>query len=242
MCGIERDKEESSLVEVYDIETSNLVEVYETRIEQMSSKDQGGLRTANGEIPTRRELIAELAARQATSQEVYPQKSASVLSLLVGHRLASISVPEEEGSLLLTSFDKSGTASTPPGYLIIAGEDRIIRYFDLSRPADGIIICGSPKQKDVVFKSGTSDGVTVNYTIPKSADKKGTGARVSGGSAAEERARLEAVRETLGRQPLRPHYDAICALGTVETGVSSCVISGDRSGVVKVWRVEGAGK
>jgi phosphoinositide-3-kinase regulatory subunit 4 len=241
MCGIERDKEESPLVEVYDIETSNLVEVYESRAERLSSKSEGDARSGNGEIPTRRELIAELAARQATSQETYPQKPASVLSLLVGHRLASISIPEEEGSLLLSSIDKSGTASIPPGYLIIAGEDRIVRYFDLSRPSDGMIICGSSKEKDVVFKSGTIDGVAVNYTIPKSADKK-TGARVSGGSAAEERARLEAVRETLGRQPLRPHYDAICALGTVETGVSSCVISGDRSGVVKVWRVDGGGK
>ena len=43
------------------------------------------------------------------------------------------------------------------------------------------------------------------------------------------------------RQPLRPHYDAICALGTVETPFSSCVISGDRSGVLKVWRMEGGG-
>jgi phosphoinositide-3-kinase regulatory subunit 4 len=44
------------------------------------------------------------------------------------------------------------------------------------------------------------------------------------------------------RQPLRPHYDAICAVGTVETPFSSCVISADRSGVIKVWRVEGGGR
>jgi phosphoinositide-3-kinase regulatory subunit 4 len=44
------------------------------------------------------------------------------------------------------------------------------------------------------------------------------------------------------RQPLRPHYDAIAALGAVETPFSSCVISGDRSGIVKVWRMEGQAK
>lgn len=43
-------------------------------------------------------------------------------------------------------------------------------------------------------------------------------------------------------QPLRPHYDAIAALSAVETPFSSCVISGDRSGIVKVWRMEGQAK
>ncbi|KAI9635914.1 uncharacterized protein MKK02DRAFT_25800 [Dioszegia hungarica] len=223
MCGVERDEAETPLVEVYDIETSKLVEVYDNRSERIGSKESPYTagEEAGRDIPSRRELVAELAARQASAGVVYPQKPATVLSVLVGHRFASLTAPEDDGGLLLPSQDKS--TSAPPGYLITAGEDRVVRYFDLPRPSNGMIICGSPKQKDVLFRSTTLGGTSVTYTVP--------------------RAKLEAVRETLGgRQPLRPHYDAICALGTVETGVSSCVISGDRSGVVKVWRVEGAGK
>lgn len=41
------------------------------------------------------------------------------------------------------------------------------------------------------------------------------------------------------RQPLQPHYDAICKLGTLETPFSSCIVSADRSGLIKVWRMEG---
>lgn len=45
----------------------------------------------------------------------------------------------------------------------------------------------------------------------------------------------------MARQPLKPHYDVVCRLGVVETPFSSCVISADRSGIVKVWRLEGGG-
>lgn len=240
MCGVERDEAETPLVEVYDIETSKLVEVYDNRSERIGSKESPYTagEEAGRDIPSGRELVAELAARQASAGVVYPQKPASVLSVLVGHRFASLTAPEDDGGLLLPSQDKS--TSAPPGYLITAGEDRVVRYFDLPRPSNGMIICGSPKQKDVLFRSTTLGGTSVTYTVPRSAAAE---PKVGTSAAAAERAKLEAVRETLGgRQPLRPHYDAICALGTVETGVSSCVISGDRSGVVKVWRVEGAGK
>lgn len=219
MCGIERQEEKGAMVEVYDIETSKLVEVYEVRGDRPSNKDVYGSK-AEG-IPSKRELVAELASRQA--QIGRADKSASALSLFTGHRLHSLTPSEEDGSLLLPSSTKSTSGSS--GYLLVAGEDRCVRYFDL--PGDGLVICGSPKQKDVLFRSTDIGGIGVHCTVPRT------------GSTGDKQ-KMDSVRETMGRQPLRPHYDAVCAMGVVETGVSSCVISGDRSGVVKVWRVEGA--
>lgn len=294
MVSVERGTAVAPLVEVYDIESSKLVEVFEVRVDRPSKAPYTPPRalsvgstsataagtaaataaTATSVIPGRSALIAELAKAQTRVPE-YDDSRPAVLAMSVGQRLASMPIPDE-GSIL----DVRSPGPPAPGYLLTAGQDRVVRYFDLARPGEGMVICGSPKQRDVVFKSanvplaadagssgsGSGNGngggsVLLNYTVPRSGtvDKRmsgagagaGAGASGSGSASAEgsadgqvrERERMESVRETLGgRAPLRPHFDAVCALGTVETGVSSCVISGDRGGVVKVWRVEGGGR
>ena len=42
------------------------------------------------------------------------------------------------------------------------------------------------------------------------------------------------------RQVLRPHFDAVTALASLETPHSpaTVIVSGDRSGCVKVWRMD----
>ena len=254
VCGVHRKHMTSPLVEVYDVESSQLVEVYESRTERPSSKHPYPLPTPSATIPGRSELVAELADKRATIPD-FDEDRPAVLSLATGSRFASLP-PPEEGSIL----DVRSYGPAPQGYMITAGQDKIVRYFDLAKPSDGMVICGSAKQKDVVFKSTTvqlatgqadatggsnsssnaaSSSINLTYTLPRTAEK----VHPTSDARAQERQKLENVRETLGgRQPLRPHFDAVCALGTVETGVSSCVISGDRGGVVKVWRIEGGGK
>jgi phosphoinositide-3-kinase regulatory subunit 4 len=39
---------------------------------------------------------------------------------------------------------------------------------------------------------------------------------------------------------LRAHADTICALASIDTPFRGGLISGDRAGVIKVWRIEGA--
>lgn len=253
MCGIHRKSAASPLVEVYDVETSHLVEAYETRAERPSSKMPYASPASNAVIPGRSELVTELAEKQATIPD-FDEDRPAVLCLATGSRFASLP-PPDEGSIL----DVRSSGPVPQGYLITAGQDKVVRYFDLAKPSEGMVICGSAKQKDVAFKStlvhaaaqstsvtgsegppsgSSAPDVTLTYTLPRTADRSHPpDPRI------QERQKMEGVRETLGgRQPLRPHFDAICALGTVETGVSSCVISGDRGGVVKVWRIEGGGK
>ncbi|WVQ93835.1 hypothetical protein IAU59_000913 [Kwoniella sp. CBS 9459] len=232
-----------SLVEVYDIETSKLVEMYEVRISRPSRSIEHTKET-HDVVPDKARLISELAksstsatkdlSRTITAEDFQnsgaspPTTSKTVLDLIIGQNWSSLprmdetilmSVPEL-GSSSKHGEGSSGQSGGGPGWMVTAGEDRVVRYWDLVKVQDGFVLCGSQKEKDVAFKQATNSDPAHIYTLPNT-----------------HRLTTVPTRDK-ERQPLRPHYDAICKLGTVETPFSSCVISGDRSGVVKVWRME----
>ena len=214
---------ESPIVEVYDIESGKRTEMYEVRITRPTNKN---LQPEDPALPlSKKDYIEEIIRRQ----EVLPEDGGpeipypSVTALAVGHAFASLSSRQEESGLVSVAEGKSMGNNTP-GWMITAGEDRVIRYWDLAEISDGFVICGSPKEKEVHFRQLAGIAPALYYTLPASQKQ----------SADQRHATLAS-----GRQPLRPHYDVISALGTVETPFSSCVISGDRSGVIKVWRLEG---
>ncbi|WVF66213.1 hypothetical protein IAT40_000953 [Kwoniella sp. CBS 6097] len=232
------------LVEVYDIETSKLVEIYEVRASR-PSRSSDLARETGDVIPDKASFISELAkstptpsddlARTITAEDYHnagtPPSSSPriVLDLIVGQSWSSIprmdetvlmSVPELSSGLKHAE-GLGGQGGGGPGWMVSAGEDRVVRYWDLVKVQDGFVICGSQKEKDVAFKQTNNSDPTHIYTLQN-----------------VHRHNTVPTRDK-ERQPLRPHYDAICKLGTVETPFSSCVISGDRSGIIKVWRMEG---
>lgn len=89
------------------------------------------------------------------------------------------------------------------------------------------------------FRQSAGSQPALLYTVPAGASRTAGTDRDGGGGSSRSAAVDKTTVTQMQRQPLRPHYDAICALGTVETSSSSCVISADRSGVIKVWRLEG---
>nr|XP_031863613.1 uncharacterized protein CI109_000865 [Kwoniella shandongensis]KAA5530685.1 hypothetical protein CI109_000865 [Kwoniella shandongensis] len=195
------------LVEVYDIETSKLVEVYEVR----SSRPIKSIEIAHEPVevvPDRAAMIAELA-RRVTSSSIapiitaedfnasapLPQPPRTVLDLIVGQNFASLPRPEEESSLLMPVPEVAGKGSVGggPGWMICAGEDRVVRYWDLVKVQDGFVVYGSMKEKDVAFRQMQTQagGPTLFYTLPN-VHRHG-----------------QAPARDKERQPLRPHYDAI---------------------------------
>ena len=194
-----------------------IVEVYDVETAKLMeafefSRPSVRAPTPNGDVPARSELIAELA-KQESSAAREDDIPASVLSLLVG---------QGPSSTALDDNDTPKGSSNPSGWAITAGEDRAIRYWDLVKASESFVVTGSPKELDVNFKQSSTTPIefyTVSNTHRQSTDRQ------------------NAINRN--QQPLRPHYDAICALGAVETPFSSCIVSGDRSGVIKVWRMEG---
>ncbi|WVR03468.1 hypothetical protein IAU60_000459 [Kwoniella sp. DSM 27419] len=229
------------LVEVYDIETSKLVEMYEVRSSRpsratqpfpevedvMPSKTAYISELAHAALGTTDELSRTITHEDFNSSSMPPASPRTVLDLIVGQSWSSMPKPEESVLMSVPELNAKGaegggSGSGGQGWMISAGEDRAVRYWDLVKVQDGFVLCGSQKEKDVSFKQVSQAQPAHIYTLPN----------VHRHSTVPSRDRE--------RQPLRPHYDAICKLGTVETPFSSCVITGDRSGVVKVWRMESA--
>lgn len=222
IVSTEREKESAPAAEVYDIETSGLVEIYEVRQSKPSKTPSPLSELPSEAVTSKAEMIARLgAAKDPFAPSTTPpseESSSSVTAVAVGQKLTSL-LPAE-GAPLLSSGRTA--LSSEPGYMVTAGEDRVVRFWDLGNPTAGFVICGSQREKEVTFNTRPG-GPQLFYTMP-SASKQPSDPRHAGVASS--------------RQPLRPHYDTVCALGVVETPFSSCVISADRSGVVKVWRLE----
>lgn len=150
MVSTMRSDEEAPLLRVYDIETSKLVEVYEARSTKPLSRptpDIEGLEP----VKTKADLIAELASRhgQPLEQSSESEPVHSVLSIMVGQSFASLVTSMPEAGLL--SVPERSTP-TPPGWMVSAGDDRVVRYWDLAKVSESMIVCGSQKDRDVSFK------------------------------------------------------------------------------------------
>ncbi|WWC66876.1 uncharacterized protein I206_100783 [Kwoniella pini CBS 10737] len=231
-------RDSGPLIEVYDIETSKLMEIYEVRQSRVSKNPDPPSREIEDVIPDKAKYIAQLAegpesvlgsiGKTITAEDLASSFSETplvtgktILDLIVGQNWSSLPRNDESVLMSVPELGSKGDTSGGPGWLVTAGEDRVVRYWDLVKVQDGFVVCGSQKDKDVTFRQSNNTGPAHIYTLPN-----------------VHRHPNMPTRER-DRQPLRPHYDAICKLGTVETPFSSCIISGDRSGVVKVWRMEG---
>lgn len=152
MVSTVRSGEETPLVRVYDIETSKLVEMYEARTTKPVSRPSPDIE-ASEPVKTKADLIAELASRQTISVDQSSESESepvhSVLAMMVGQSFASLVTSSPEAGLL--SVPERST-QTPPGWMVSAGDDRVVRYWDLVKVSESMIVCGSQKERDVSFK------------------------------------------------------------------------------------------
>jgi phosphoinositide-3-kinase regulatory subunit 4 len=149
-------RNEGPLVEVYDVETAKLVENYEVR-ETRPSHKTSVLPSDTTEVKlSKAAMIADLAASRTGSTSIASDmvSTPSVLTLMVGQSYSTLPKEDEMRSSMSMSLPEARTPSGAgsPGWMVTAGEDRVVRFWDLARPAEGLVICGSPKEKDVVFK------------------------------------------------------------------------------------------
>ncbi|KAL7418880.1 Serine/threonine-protein kinase [Cryptotrichosporon argae] len=195
------------LMHEFDVEAARLVETFELRPAKTAAPPRP---MADVPIPDRQAYLASLAD-DAAAADADAGGAPSVLAVIAGTGFGSLPASE--------------------GWAVTAGEDRVIRFWDTAKAADGFVICGSQRERDVSFRqiAPTPAAPGLVYTHPNA-------------HKAEPVPRASAHAATTQRQPLRPHYDAVCALALVETPFSSAVVSADRGGVVKVWRLEGGVK
>ena len=139
MVSVERQDEEAPLSIVYDIESGNVIETYSAR----PTRSTRSSFQEDSSIPSRSELIAQLAAKEGTMPvEDGPSSVLALLAAQTGN--ANLAMNEDDPT--------SKALGAGSGWVITAGDDRVVRCWDLGKPLDGFVICGSPKELDVVFK------------------------------------------------------------------------------------------
>lgn len=117
----------------------------------------------------------------------------------------------------------SRTRYTNTGWIISGGEDRKIMFWDLENVEKSALIVGSEEGEDkTIFGYEIIEGTHV-YTETRSHGKAAASGSKRGGLTAGSQQDL-----------LRAHQDAITALAILDLPFR-CLVSGDRSGNVKVW-------
>jgi phosphoinositide-3-kinase regulatory subunit 4 len=147
-----REEDEKPIVNVYDIESSKLVEIYEIRATKPSSKMTETHAIEPEVTIDKAALIADLSAEDDTpfvSDSSEKVTVSSVLAIMVGQAFASLVTAPPEGGLL--SVPERSTP-TQPGWMVTAGDDRVVRYWDLAKVSDSFVVCGSQKEREVSFK------------------------------------------------------------------------------------------
>ncbi|KAG0667566.1 Serine/threonine-protein kinase [Rhodotorula mucilaginosa] len=139
--------------------------------------------------------------------------------------------------------------SSGSGFILTGGEDRKLRFWDLGKPSRSAIVSGlEVDEEPPSYSVHTSNGrpsqyleTAVPFADPTPANPP-SGRRTASGTVAPSTASAAPVsrvhRSTLiatSQQRLaRAHHEAITALGLLELPFR-CVVTGDRSGIVRVF-------
>lgn len=143
---------------------------------------------------------------------------------------------EQLGSSIGTSGELStrqkvggpSTSSVPEhGWIISGGEDRKLRFWDLGNLEKSVVVNGSDEGEErptySVVRSSTPQGDTPTVYTERTPPSRPSG-------AGRRTQLITSNQHTL----LKAHQDAITALAILELPFR-CIISGDRSGVIKAW-------
>ncbi|KAG8960407.1 Serine/threonine-protein kinase [Tulasnella sp. 419] len=127
--------------------------------------------------------------------------------------------------------NSSATGSGRGGFLITGSEDKKIRFWDLGRIEKSTVVSGLEiVNEKPVFK--TMKGSTERE--PSS----NTESVLSTGTGLDRPALRTSLIAHHQQQLLKPHQDCITAIACIDSPFRCGIVSGDRSGVIKVFRIE----
>ncbi|KAF8579068.1 ARM repeat-containing protein [Ramaria rubella] len=251
------------LVEVWDIETTALVETYETReglpepptaIDQTDSPPP--YTTVVGQEAEKSPAVAIAALvrsrtavpENGTPTTIDPDASEptrqspawtqpDVCALIGGSDFAGLAgAPGVDYNNLDRMGETEGKTVNPRGGFIITGsEDRKIRLWDLNRV-----------ERSVVLTGGDIEGERANFATIRTPTKTAlvhveTSGRHGGGQYGNQNQRAASRTNLITHHQqslLKAHQDCITALACIDSPFRGGIVSGDRAGVVKIWRVE----
>ncbi|KAI0037081.1 ARM repeat-containing protein [Vararia minispora EC-137] len=235
------DESSARLIEVWDIENSTLVETFTSRTADIpeQSEEPITLVTQDAEPSPASAISALVRARQqggglATSRRQseaggeYTRPSPDARALLVGQEFGGHTVHRA-----VSTLGSDGHPTAGRGFMITGSEDRRLRLWDLGRIERTTVLSGTDGEERPLYTTARSvDGLAAHIE---------TWSSTSQTRSQENRPpQRMALLNNNQRNLLKPHQDAIVAVACIDAPFRGGIVSGDRSGVIKVWRVDGA--
>ncbi|KAJ3746567.1 hypothetical protein DFH05DRAFT_1607341 [Lentinula detonsa] len=231
------DRAFTILVEVWDIEKSLLVETFVVR--RGSGSDDAiephGLIGVDADTSPSAAIAALVRSRRAGEDPVvHPQQLlvpvADVRAIVVGMEFGGHSSAYRSDLADFTGEVPSKNAGR--GFMVTGSEDRKIRLWDLGKIERSTVLCGmetdmeQPSYSSSVSKNGSASTYIEGWPV--------AGSNSQQSRPTQRISLITHTQQTL----LRSHQDIITALVCIDSPFRGGIVSGDRAGVIKVWKVE----
>ncbi|KAG6841356.1 hypothetical protein C0991_011899 [Blastosporella zonata] len=244
------DRSYTNLVEVWDIEKAVLMETFMTRTGSSADPvpDPHELIGVDAEIRPAAAIASLVRSRQVGGDlsDTVPRLSSRSTSTTKDTKIPTTPSPDVRAFVVGLDFaghstshrseltdlvETSSIRSAVRGYLISGSEDRKMRLWDLGKLERTAILSGLESDIERPSYQAFSTGTASTYveTWPP--------ASVTGAQSNRPPQRMSLITHSQ-QNLLRSHQDVITALVSIESPFRGGIISGDRAGVVKVWRVE----
>ncbi|KAF8639172.1 hypothetical protein AX17_001659 [Amanita inopinata Kibby_2008] len=243
------DRTSVTVIEVWDIENAVLVETFMTRtvngtaaepIQEPQEMTQGIeaetspaaaiaalVRSSEGNS-TKIERLGSKSGSHGYGDEFIPSPAPDTRALIVGLDFGGYSGMHRME--LAEQGDLSAMRSVGRGFMVTGSEDRKIRLWDLSKLDKTSVLSGFETEHErATYSSITSGNAAVHVeTWPASSGNHGNRPPQRTGLITQNQLLL-----------LKSHQDVVTALACIDSPFRGGIVSGDRAGVIKVWRVEG---
>jgi phosphoinositide-3-kinase regulatory subunit 4 len=252
-----------TLVEVWDVEKCTIVESYATRStpvtsnEVEESRETSGLDAENDPaaamatlVRSRRSVDRHRSSENLAQDEV-PRPAPDVRAMVTGLEFGGHSTHRLDISDLNPDSSHSSSRPGGRGFLITGSEDRKIRLWDLDKLERTTVLTESEPEYEkpsyrhailTLFITAASDFVhssTVQAGKNVASIYLETSPQQPGGNSQLRRAPQRIYQMANNqRDLLRHHHDVVTALACIDSPFRGGIVSGDRSGVLKVLRVE----
>ncbi|KIP05625.1 hypothetical protein PHLGIDRAFT_128766 [Phlebiopsis gigantea 11061_1 CR5-6] len=240
----------TTLVEVWDIEKTLLVETFTTRSVATSSSPLPDPQDAQTHIvdPSPAAAIAALVrARQEGTAAPYFLPSRRRASTSAAPADMDVPTPDVHALVLGAEFGGHGALHRSPmadlddgtlsrgggrGFMLCGSDDRRIRLWDLGKLERSTVLSGleADSEKPTYSTAHAASGALSTYVETWLASP-------SAGQSNRPPQRLSLINHNQ-QNLLKAHQDTVTALVCIDSPFRGGIVSGDRAGVVKVWRVE----
>ncbi|KAL4072222.1 hypothetical protein J3A83DRAFT_4372222 [Scleroderma citrinum] len=241
-----------TLIEVWDIEKTVLVESYVTRTTTSASEPvpEPEQQTGTDAEPNAAEAITALvnsrypggtayvnfskrnreSSQSVQREDPLPAPSPDIRSMVVGLDFGGHSAIHRSEIVDLSS--DAPVSNRSRGFIVSGSEDRRIRLWDLTKIERTVVLVSPEAEYDKpVYSTVRSSNETVTSNVE-------TWVQTPTSSTMNNRAaqRMSMIMHNQ-QNLLRSHHDIITALACIDSPFRGGIISGDRAGAIKVWRV-----